>query len=144
MLESIFSICRYKLRERSEPKLSPTNLLEVLKALYRVRSKWYYVGLALGISSDTLDCIEQDENKVIGRLKEALKEWLQGNGKECTWNVIVNALKEAPVRAVSLAATLKRRHCKGKPSVVTQMFVQPYRWFMQDNIVVGHPSMQFQ
>ena len=79
-------------------KLGIGDLHQVQTATWAVRAEWYNCGLALGVSSDTLDAVKKDNPKNCGDcFTETLKEWLKGANPSPTWSALCNALESPSV-----------------------------------------------
>lgn len=76
----------------------------MLSKLYAVRVKWYNLGLALGLHSDSLDAIKhQYSDAPDDCLRETLKLWLSTNPQ---MGDLIKALKAPPVGYEALANEL--------------------------------------
>ena len=69
-------------------------------------TKWYRLGLELGISSDELDIIQKHE--VEDRLRLMFQKWLQVC-EDHSWRMVCNALRT--IGENSLAAKLTGKFC---------------------------------
>ena len=56
--------------------LSTENMKEVLDLTWDYRSKWMFIGIALGIDMGTLKAIEKDKKDTEDCLVELLNKWL--------------------------------------------------------------------
>jgi hypothetical protein len=73
--------------------------------VWKARSKWYNIGLELGISAGTLDSIEatcQNPDKCVTAV---IKDWLKNKPKP-SWAAVANALKSPMVEYAQLAEEL--------------------------------------
>ena len=79
-------------------------LCHVYEAVHPARTRWYDIGLQLGLPSDTLDSIEHEKGNSGESLRNMLKTWL----KECkaTWGALPDALKSRIVGEGRLAEKL--------------------------------------
>ena len=95
----------------SSDTLSIDDLQRVRVATWKVRVDWHNVGLALGLSADTLKVIEikyrDDCDKCY---TEALQAWLRGANPRPSWNALCNALKSTTVGYELLAKKLSKEH----------------------------------
>ena len=57
--------------------LGISDLCKVLKATLEARTKWYYIGLELGIDPGTLGAIKTDNDDSMDRLSAMLDAWLK-------------------------------------------------------------------
>ena len=89
--------------------LNLENLREVRALLYPVRSKWYDIGIELGLKVGELDNIKakfsQSEQRLTESLTEMLKMWLRSINPLPTWKALGDALKAGPVTEVEIAET---------------------------------------
>ena len=99
--------------ESSHPQLSTLTQISaedfdlVYNTLYSVRSKWYEFGLALGLLTDTLDCIAIDENqKTEGCLRRMLCKRMEM--KQLTWDEVVVAMRRPTVNRNDLAEKIEK------------------------------------
>ena len=73
--------------------LTLSELSEVLNAVWDRRSKWYNIGLGLGIESSTLDATSRNcHHQCEDCLREVLKEWLKQVEPRPTWDALQEAL----------------------------------------------------
>jgi hypothetical protein len=87
--------------------LSIDNLRDVLKAVWEARSKWYNIGLELGISAGTLDSISKTANQNPDDCITAMiKDWLRNEKPKPSWAAVANALKSPMVGYAQLAKEL--------------------------------------
>ena len=88
-------------------KLTTDNLNDVLKSVWKARAKWYYIGLELGISADTLAAIKTKYNQDPDNCLTAMLEYWLNNGKpKPSWAAVANALKSPTVEHEHLAEQL--------------------------------------
>ena len=88
------------------PVISSEILDLVYNTLYSVRAKWYDFGLALGLLTDTLDSIKEDENYTEGRLRRMLCKRMEV--KQLTWDEVVVALRRPTVNRNDLAENIEK------------------------------------
>ena len=79
----------------------------LLHELFPVRTKWYDIGLMLGVRMDILDNIRQSETYDVGRCLRMMLGYAPG----LTWKRIVDALKSVAVSEERLAITLSEKYC---------------------------------
>ena len=74
--------------------LSILDLGTVLSTTLSASSRWYNVGLGLGISPDTLDVIDRNHRGDCGDCyRNVLAEWLRRADPSPTWRTLAEALK---------------------------------------------------
>ena len=83
--------------------LTIDDLREVRALLYKVRRKWYDIGIELGLKVGELDNIKAASTDHGECLTEMLKVWLKSINPLPTWKAIRDALKAEPVYEVELA-----------------------------------------
>ena len=101
-------IINYRLFSTSD-SLGTGDLANILQAAWKARVEWYNIGLALCISSDTLDVIKSENHHVVKDcFREMLKEWLKSEPPP-TWTELVEALKSPIVEYEELAEAITHR-----------------------------------
>jgi len=94
------------------------DLAAVQRKLYDVNTKWYNLGLELGLRPPTLDSIDAKYNSDPSQcFRQVLKEWLNGVSPPPTWRAMVNALKSPTVAQYKLAEQI---HTELPPLLSTQ------------------------
>ena len=84
------------------------DLAPVQEAVWEGRTKWYNIGLQLGLSPESLDAIERTKHHVIDDcFTETLKVWLRGSGNRPSWRCLARALRARTVGLVVLAGKLQ-------------------------------------
>ena len=89
--------------------LSIGHLSFVREITFQARSKWYDIGLNLGLPVGTLDVIAQKNGDATDHHLDMLKHWLKGTGSEPTGEALVEALKSPSVGEPQLALEVGRR-----------------------------------
>ena len=92
--------------------LAEADTADVLRATKRAADKWEDVGLALGLHLSDLDVIRSDYRESYERLKRVVSQWLKGNGKECSWEVLCDALRDELVQRPNLAKNIETTYLK--------------------------------
>ena len=88
-------------------ELTPDDLGVVLEAVWEARSKWYNIGLKLGISAGTLDSISKANNQNPDDcLTDMIKAWLRSGRPKPSWAALAKALKSPMVGYGHLAEQL--------------------------------------
>ena len=86
--------------------LSSGELNTVLNLTWDARSKWYNIGLGLGISVGTLDAVKKDHREYCDECyTEVLKRWLR-NDLSPTWRALADALRAPSVNMSHIAEQL--------------------------------------
>ena len=96
-------------------QLSEKDLLNVMEELADVRSKWYNIGLGLGLSVGTLNSIETEHSNTSDSLRATLMKWLNAYSPPPTWSKVVETLRTKTVDEARLAAHLEHKYCSSKP-----------------------------
>ena len=94
-------------------QLTIDNLSEVYNAVYETRMMWREIGIQLNVAIGTLDAIAEDEKKADGCLQKMLQKWLE-NGKDRSWKVLAEALRNKTVGHTVLADKLPKYRCTTK------------------------------
>lgn len=85
------------------------DLASIQTALWEGRSKWYDIGLQLGLTPGTLDAIQRTNHHVADDcFRETLKEWLSSPNLKPSLNRLADALKARPVGLEQLAEELSK------------------------------------
>ena len=90
-------------------KLTTKDLRTVRNAVYDAASKWYDLGLELGISPNRLDTIKKDKPE--DWLREMLNIWLSDGELTSTWEILSNALCNQAVGLSYIAEKILREKC---------------------------------
>ena len=78
-------------------------------ALGGVKTKWFKIGIQLGIPRNKLEEFEGKEDP----LSAVVDYWLRGNVKTpISWKSIVEALKSEYVGEPALAETISKKYCQ--------------------------------
>ena len=91
--------------------VSLKDLGTVLKESFAARSKWYFIGLELGVKASELDAIKIDNPEVKECYLEVLKCWLKGVAPKPTWAALAEALASDMVDEGGLAEKLREKYC---------------------------------
>ncbi len=92
------------------------DLTYLLDELCDISPKWHEFGLALEVRSAKLQDIKVMPGENQSRLIAVLNEWLKG--LECSWAVIVKALKKPSIGELGLANKLEKKYCQQGVCVV--------------------------
>ena len=84
----------------------------VREELFKARTKWYDIGLALKVPVNTLDSIKLDVQfgDHSDKLRETLKVWLK-TAAEPSWQDVVGILKRPVVGEPKLASDIEAKYC---------------------------------
>ena len=77
--------------------LGASNLRSVRRATWDARSKWYDVGLELGIDPGTLDSIKSNNDSNESRFTAVLLSWLRAVNPRPTLAALAEALRSPTV-----------------------------------------------
>ena len=92
--------------------VSLNDLRTVLEETFAARSKWYYIGLKLGVEASELDAIKKDNPEAVKDCYlEALKCWPKGVVPKPTWAALAEALTSDMVDEGGLAEKLREKYC---------------------------------
>ncbi len=89
----------------SQVVLSENNFKLVYKKLYPIRTEWFNLGLALGLSISTLTEINEDNRKSEVCFRETLHKLLQTS--QLTWSKITDALRQSTIKQNNLATEIE-------------------------------------
>ena len=108
----------------STPLESGLELKNLTNELANVTSKYYEIGIQLGIDEEKLKQIESDhKDNIKRRFSEMLSCWSKGNGDGApSWNSLVSALESKSVGEKTLAATLRKQYIM--PREITSTLTQ--------------------
>ena len=82
----------------------------VREELFKTRTKWYDIGLALKVPVTTLDSIDSQFGNHSDKLRETLKVWLKTATKP-SWQDIMGVLKSPVVGEPKLASDIEAKYC---------------------------------
>ena len=77
-------------------ELTVDDLGDVQEECYEARAKWYNIGLALGLTADTLDSIEDNYKDIETKFRNMLKKWLE-TGDNRNWKTLTDCLSKKTV-----------------------------------------------
>ena len=84
---------------------------DLVEGLHPVRAKWRSLGIALKMTKNDLDAIENTVKGDVERaLQDMLGQWLRSDEVR-TWQQIIEALQSSVVAQNMLAKTLQDKHC---------------------------------
>ena len=87
--------------------LTVSDLVTVQRAVWEGRSRWYNIGLELGLTAGTLDAIQLTNHYNTDHcLTATLKEWLNRSELLPSWSGLVRALRAPPIGLEYLAEHL--------------------------------------
>ena len=101
---------RYEIKKKLEDNLEEKDFRLVLAMVWEARSKWYNIGLELGISSETLECIRaNDRDDTEKCFVDMIKRWLQSDEVENkSFKALVRALKSPSVGREQVAEDMEK------------------------------------
>ncbi len=85
------------------------SFLEVHTALYQARSKWYFIGMLLGIHPTTLECIKIEERRIEQQYSKMLSTWLR-NSDDRSWKALAKVLRSPVVGRSDIAAQIEDKY----------------------------------
>ena len=92
--------------------LSTKDLKTVRKELFDAATKWYDIGLEVGLECSTLDNIKGMYQDNQDCLREMIKCFLKQVNPKPTWKIVVDALKDKAVNYGQLAEAIECTYCK--------------------------------
>ena len=85
-------------------ELTSKNLKEVRALLYKIREKWFDIGVELDINIGELNAIKvKNDNRPSDCLLEVIKLWLQSSSSAATWKTLASALKSEVINEKEVA-----------------------------------------
>ncbi len=90
--------------------LGPSDLLAVLTELLEVRADWYMIGLALNLTSGTLDAMKGPRREHKDCMVDMVKEWLS-TSPDPSWKSLIEALRHPVVDKHTLSNHLEAKYC---------------------------------
>ena len=95
----------------SDEPLSPDDLSKVRTELYDVQTKWYDIGLDLGLPVSTLETIKQEcSDKIPECLRRMLLEWLKMIDLQPSWRKLIDILQNKVVNEGALAVAIAEKY----------------------------------
>ena len=89
------------------PTLRECDLASVQEAVWDGRARWYYIGLQLGLSAETLDVTRLNHpHDNDSCFTETLKNWLRRADLHPSWSNLAKALRTSAVGREDLAEKL--------------------------------------
>ena len=85
----MFTFSTGELTEMRQDQFQEKQILDIKDD---VGTCWYDLGIALGIETAVLRCIEQDSPTCRGRAHRVLEKWIEKNGSEATVGRLACAL----------------------------------------------------
>ena len=93
-------------------QLSIDDLGDIYEEIFEAHPKWYFIGLRLKLSVNTLDGIEaQYGSDLVKCFCEMLKKWLTRIDPPPTWKALNEALSSQSVDKAQLALKVMGNHC---------------------------------
>ncbi len=90
--------------------------MDVLTELIGICSKWYNIGLGLGLTAGTLDATKAPFKEHEDCLRDMLKKWLNSS-PDPSWQSLIQVLRSPIVGKEPLASHLETKYCTQEGSV---------------------------
>ncbi len=90
--------------------------MDVLTELIVICSKWYNIGLGLGLTAGTLEAMKAPFKEQEDCLRDMLKEWLNRSPNP-SWQSLIRVLRSPIVGKEPLASYLEKQYCTQEGSV---------------------------
>ena len=88
--------------------LTISDLAKVQSKIWAARTKWYNLGLLLGVRVDTLDAIQYNHSTDCDQcFTDMIKEWLRASHLQRTWEALAEALESPQVGQSNLAKRIR-------------------------------------
>ncbi len=83
---------------------------DVQNKLWTVRSKWFNLGIELGLYLDDLEVIRRDHRYIDEQFPRMIRTWLERREPKPTWQAIIAALQECTVDEEGVADDLTKAY----------------------------------
>ena len=90
--------------------LSADDLAKVRMELVDVQTRWYDIGLDLGLPVNTLETIRQECQDTAECLRKMLHEWLKTIDLQPSWNTLIDVLQNKVINEGALAVTIAKKY----------------------------------
>jgi hypothetical protein len=90
--------------------LSADDLAKVRMELVEVQTKWYDIGLDLGLPVNTLETIKQECQDTPECLRKMLLEWLKMIDLQPSWKTLIDVLQNKVINEGALAVTIAKKY----------------------------------
>ena len=110
-------------------QLSPKDFVLVYEEVWLARSKWFNIGLGLGLAPSDLDAINMENNRdVQACFTDCLLAWLRGSCRPPTWSAMIKALRSPDVGFAALADWIKEKYIvtKGEESIILLVYLHKH------------------
>lgn len=105
------------------------NLPDLLEELADCFSKYYHIGIQLGIDDGKIEEFEQNYSMKADRCFPAvISHWLDGNAAPVTWETLISVLKSRSVNKKGLALELERKYNEESDLVPTAQGICEEAW----------------
>ncbi len=89
-------------------ELIPANIQKLRNLINAAKSRWFDLGLELGIKHVDLEVIKQEHHKVVSRFREMLLMWLKMINPHPSWKDLLLALQQPSVGCSHLVQEMKQ------------------------------------
>ena len=87
------------------------DLPKIQTEIWEARTRWYNLGLQLGVSVDTLDVIKYNHHTNCDQcFTDMIKEWLRASDLQRTWEALAKALESPQVGHGNLAEQIRSQN----------------------------------
>ncbi len=93
----------------ADDPLSADDLAKVRMELVEVQTKWYDIGLDLGLPVNTLETIKQECQDTPECLRKMLFEWLKMIDLQPSWKSLIDVLQNKVINEGALAVTIAKK-----------------------------------
>lgn len=103
---------------------------EVVSLLVNVQSRWYEIGVLLGVPLDQLDMLLQnpDLNSCLDQLRKTVELWLRSREGQRSWQVLVDTVQHhAGGNHPSLAKSIADGHPASGELLLCCMYLFSYK-----------------
>ena len=90
--------------------LTISDLEKVQSKIWEARTKWYHLGLLLGVPVDTLDVIQYNHPTNCDQcFTDMINVWLRASDLQRTWEALAKALESPQVGQSNLAKQIRSK-----------------------------------
>ena len=94
----------------ADDPLSPDDLAKVRMELVQVQTKWYDIGLDLGLPVNILETIKQESQDITECLRSMLLEWLKMTALKPNWKKLIDVLQNKVINEGALAVAIENKY----------------------------------
>ena len=97
------------------------NHYDLLHLLADMENSWQLIGLALGVSCDSLDGLSRSHETSMTKLSKVISEWMNSHSSPVTWETMISTIEGPIVNNKKKAVEI--RHYLGKLIIIIKLIV---------------------